>query len=219
MRWSGPDPANTGPTQIIVYYGDALAGQNIALTPLPPGTVSGKVTDNVRQSRRRRDSHVCLHWTAPRPSRRPPAPDGNYSISATAMNRSRLPPPPITAARPGRNNTNGKPEYTAAAAPVTATRWSSRPAARSAPINFVLTPISPTVTGTVTDSTTGTRHRRGDRDVHAGDGGWNPVGRNRHGTVTTDAAGNYASGPLDARHLYGHGHCAPATLTARQQPH
>ncbi|MDQ2739874.1 MAG: carboxypeptidase regulatory-like domain-containing protein, partial [Actinomycetota bacterium] len=136
------------PSQTI-YEGDALTGQNIALLPVKPGSISGQVTDKQTNGPvvGAIVTIVSTDGTQTLTSS-PTDANGNYSIPASAMQTD--PAGSYTGTAAGPNNANGKPEYLMSASqPVTVPSNATATA-----VNFVLTEIPATLTGTVTDQQT-----------------------------------------------------------------
>ena len=167
-------------TTFTEYNGDALTGQNITLTAIGPGTLSGIVTDTANPANPVAGATVTFistdktqTYTATTDA------NGKYSIQSVksaTYNGTAI----------GPNNAAGNPEYLASASQaVTVTPGAATIA------NFVLTPILPTVTGKVTDAVSGAALGNV-KITFTPTAGGTPV------VVTTNASGGYASGPLPA---------------------
>ena len=132
-----------------IYDGDALTGQNFALVPAPPGSVSGQVTDvstgagvaGAVVTITSTDGTVTL-TSAPTDA------NGNYVIP---MNGKRTDPSGnyIASVTPPLNG-NGQPEFGPAP-----TQAITIPADGTQTVNFVLTEILASLSGTVLDNQTG----------------------------------------------------------------
>jgi len=136
------------PSQSI-YNGDALTGQNIALISVQPGSVSGQVTD-LSSGAGVAGAAVIFTSTDGTTTLGPATTDanGNYSI-----------PPPPGKTDPAGNyigsvtsllNANGKPEFSTAAPQAV-----TIPPGGTQTVNFVLTEIPASLSGTVLDNQTG----------------------------------------------------------------
>ncbi len=185
----GKDPNDLGSTRIISYYGDVLTGQNISLTPLAPGTVSGTVTDKSGNPIAGATvTFISLDGTktfTATTGNGINAPIGTYTLSSAIM-AGEVAAASYNGSATGPLNANGRPEYTAAAAPITGNPVVVPPGGTVGPINFVLAPILPTVTGIVQDSVTAV-------GIAGATVTFIPVAGGAATTVTTDAGGNYAA--------------------------
>ena len=167
------------PSQSI-YYGDALTNQNFALVTAAKGSVSGQVTD-VSTGAGVSGAVVTFVSTDGTTTLGPTTTDtnGNYSI-----------PPPSGKTDPSGNyigsvtppnNANGKPEFTAPP-----TQAITIPADVAQTVNFVLTEILATLSGTVLDNQTGLPISGATVTLT------DSTGKTVGGPVTTGANGTYA---------------------------
>ncbi len=166
-----PATATTPPvTTFTMYNGDALTGQNIVLTSVQPGSLSGTVSDTAGNP----ISGATVTFVSS---------DKTQTYTATTDTSGAYSLLAVKAATYIGTATS-KPGYTDSA-PQTVT---VSPGVNSV-VNFALAPILPTVTGQVTDATTGTP--LGNVKVT-----FTPTAGGTPVTVTSNAGGTYASGPL-----------------------
>jgi len=168
----------TGGTTFTEYNGDALTGQNITLTAILPGSLSGTVTDTANPANPIANATVTFVST-----------DKTQTYTATtdakgAYTIQTVKSATYTGTATGPNDAAGNPEYQ-----VSAPQTVSVTPGKTSTANFVLTPILPTVTGTVTDATT--KKVLGNVKVT-----FTPTAGGTPVTVTTNASGVYSSGPL-----------------------
>ena len=175
----GQDPDDRG-TSINAFIGDALINQNINLTAIPPGSIFGTVKDKAGNPVP--SSTVTFIST-----------DGTVTLTATTDSTGTfmiptLPPNNVpagsyngSAVGPARNGTQ---QYQPA--PTQAITVVSGQGA--GPVNFVVTPILPTVTGIVTDGTTSAPIPGATVTFTPASGA--PL------TFTTDGSGNYTTGGI-----------------------
>ncbi len=159
-------------TTFTVYNGDALIGQNIVLTSVQPGSISGVVSDTAGNP----IAGVAVTFVSS---------DKTQVYTATTDTNGAYTKLAVKSAVYVGTATS-KPGYTDAA-PQT---FTVSPGVNSV-VNFTLAPILPTVTGKVTDGTTGTA--LGNVTVT-----FTPTAGGAPVTVTSNAGGTYASGPLPA---------------------
>ena len=159
-------------TTFTVYNGDALIAQNIALTSVLPGSISGIVSDTAGNP----IAGVAVTFVSA---------DKTQTYTATTDTNGAYTKLAVKSATYVGTATS-KPGYTDAA-PQT---FTVSPGANSV-VNFTLAPILPTVTGKVTDGTTGTA--LGNVKVT-----FTPTAGGTPVVVTSNAGGSYASGPLPA---------------------
>ena len=164
----------SGGTTFTEYNGDALTGQNITLTAILPGSLSGVVTDTAAPGVPVPNATVTF-VSLDKTQTYTTTTDGNgaYAI-ATVKSANYV------------GTASSKPGYTDSA-PVAAAVTPGK----NTVANFVLTPILPAVTGKVSDATTGAA--LGNVTVT-----FTPTAGGTPVTVTTNASGIYASGPLAA---------------------
>ena len=159
-------------TTFTVYNGDALTAQNIALTSVLPGSISGIVSDTAGNP----IAGVAVTFVSA---------DKTQTYTATTDTNGAYTKLAVKSATYVGTATS-KPGYTDAA-PQT---FTVSPGINSV-VNFTLAPILPTVTGQVTDGTTGTA--LGNVKVT-----FTPTAGGTPVVVTSNAGGTYASGPLPA---------------------
>ncbi len=157
-----------------VYLGSVLTGQNVALTPIASGTISGVVTDK-RTGLPIADATVTATPTGAPAITAVTAADGSYAFNLVPTG-----------------------DYSVAAVgPATGQAYQPAPAqtvtvvnAATATANFALVPILATLTGTVTDASTG--KPLSGVALSVTDSSKNAVTTNP-APITTDASGNYSA--------------------------
>jgi len=127
-----------------VFLGDVLTGQDVGLTPIPPGIITGKVTDSASGAgvANALVNFTSADGTVTLPQATADA-NGNYTITA-------VPPGTYNGTATGPLNPNGRPTEIGGAA--TGVVVNSAPPATTA--NFIVTLVQPSLAGTVTDATT-----------------------------------------------------------------
>ena len=179
----GTDPDDKGSTKIVVYNGDVFVSPaaDIALTVVPPGSITGTVKDTAGNPvagaivtfvssdgtiTRTATTDAGGNFVIPPAGAAADVPAGTYSGSAV-----------------GPTNPNGKAEYQPSATQTVNVQATGTP-----PVNFVLTPIPATVTGTVTDSATA-------KPIPGATVTFTPT-TGAATSFTTDLNGTYATGAL-----------------------
>jgi len=174
-----------------VYLGSVITGQNFALVPIAPGSITGTVTYTPGGIVSGPVAGATVTYTAPggAPQTVKTAADGTYTIP-------NVPPAVYTVSATGPLNANGKPTTTAATAQqITVTSGNASTA------NFQVTPIPPSFSGTVASAatTSGTTTTPGKplagatitiTGTDAAGTAITPI------TVKTAADGTYTTGPL-----------------------
>ena len=188
----GTDPDDLGSPKIVVYDGDVFTSPvaDIKLMAVPPGSLFGRVVDtsgNPVQGAivtfvssdgtvtKTATTDASGNYVIPPTGNAPNVPAGQYSGSAVGPTHGT---PPVPEYQPSATQT-------VTVAPGTTP---PAPANPSGPFNFVLTPISPSVTGTVTDSATA-------KPIPGATVTFTPAGGTAL-TFTTDSNGTYATGNL-----------------------
>ena len=169
-------------TTATVVLGSVITSRDIGLTPIPPGSITGRVTDasgngvaGALVTFVSADGTVTLNTTADA--------SGNYTLTTVF-------PGTYNGTATGPLNPNGRPTTTQGAVTVTV---ASAPAVTTA--NFSVVTIPPSLAGTVTDNATNLPLK----NVLV------VITNTSTGTVIkstqTDANGNYSTGPLPASGL------------------
>ena len=169
-------------TTATVVLGSVITSRDIGLTPIPPGSITGRVTDasgngvaGALVTFVSADGTVTLNTTADA--------SGNYTLTTVF-------PGTYNGTATGPLNPNGRPTTTQGAVTVTV---ASAPAVTTA--NFSVVTIPPSLAGTVTDNATNLPLKNA----------LVVITNTSTGTVIkstqTDANGNYSTGPLPASGL------------------
>jgi len=172
-------PPGAAPITVMVVLGDKFTGKDVGLMPIPPGSISGIVTDNSNPAQPIAGATVTFTPQGGGTTQTATsAADGTFSIA-------NVPADTYTGTAVGPNNPNGKPTTTAA--PAQSVKVT--PGANTGPVTFVLVPVPPSVSGTVTDATT--KAPLAGVQVTTTD---NTAGTSA--VTTTGADGTYNTGPL-----------------------
>ena len=183
----GTDPDDLGSTKIVVYNGDVFTNANIALEAVPPGSITGTVKDTAGNPVAGATvTFVSSDGTITRTATTDAG--GNFVIPPTGA-AANVPAGTYSGSAVGPTNPNGKAEYQPSATQTVTVTATGTP-----PVNFVLTPIPATVTGTVTDSTTL-------KPIPGATVTFTPTtdGKTASGpalTFTTDLSGTYSTGSI-----------------------
>jgi len=127
-----------------VYFGDVLVGKDVALTPIPPGIITGTVTDSASGAgvAGALVNFISVDGTVTLPQAVADA-NGVYTIT-------NVPPGTYNGTATGPLNPNGRPTEVGGSAPG-AVIGSAPPATT---VTFVVTLVQPSLSGTVTDGAT-----------------------------------------------------------------
>ncbi len=180
---SAPGFSTSAPLPETVFLGSVLAGQNFSLTPIPPGSILASVTYSTGGP----VAGAIITYKAP---------GGMVQTTTTGASGTvvipGVPPAVYTVTAVGPNNANGR-VTTSTAAPQNVTVMSGQQATAA----FVVVPIEPSFTGTVTSSAASTPASTPLAQATVTITGTDATGAAITPiTVKTDTKGNYTTGDL-----------------------